>query len=95
MASRTYKPGEYFRRSVVAKSSEQSSEQSEDNSVDISRKDLDDHEPQSKRQGQGKLNLPLQGEVRTSRYYRARQVNKLPPWLVLYSSRAGIISIMK
>ena len=32
---------EYFRRSVLAKSFEQSSEQSEDNSVDISRKDLD------------------------------------------------------
>ena len=45
LASRGYKPGEYFRRSVVAKSSEQSSEQSEDNSVDISRNDLDDHEP--------------------------------------------------
>ena len=29
----------------MAKSSEQSSEQSEDNSVDISRKDIDDHEP--------------------------------------------------
>ena len=37
-ASRAYKLGEYFRRSVVAKSSKQSSEQSEDNSVDISRK---------------------------------------------------------
>ena len=45
MTSRTYKPGEYFRRSVVAKWFEQSSEQSEDNSVDISRKDLDDDEP--------------------------------------------------
>ena len=45
MASRVDKPGEYFRHSVVAKLSEQSSEQSEDNSVDISRKDLDDHEP--------------------------------------------------
>ena len=45
MASRKYKPGEYFRRSVLAKSFEQSSEQSEDNSVDISRKDLDGDEP--------------------------------------------------
>ena len=35
MASCAYKPGEYIRRPVVAKSSEQSSEQSEDNSVDI------------------------------------------------------------
>ena len=35
-----YKTGEYFSRSVVVKLSEQSSEQSEDNSVDISRKDL-------------------------------------------------------
>ena len=49
MASRMYtcKPREYFRRSVVARSSEQSLEQSEDNSVDILRKDLDDHEPVS------------------------------------------------
>ena len=39
------KPREYFRRSVLAKSFEQSSEQSEDSSVDISRKDLDDDEP--------------------------------------------------
>ena len=38
------KPGEYFRRSVLAKSFEQSSEQSEDNSVDILRKDVDDDE---------------------------------------------------
>ena len=45
MASRAYKPGEYFRRSVVAKSSEQSLKQSEDNGVDISKKDIDDHEP--------------------------------------------------
>ena len=45
MASRTHKPGEYFRRSVPAKSFEQSSKQSEDNSVDISQKDLDDDEP--------------------------------------------------
>ena len=30
---------------MLAKSFEQSSEQSGDNSVDISRKDLDDHEP--------------------------------------------------
>ena len=45
MASRAYKPGEYFRRSVLAKSFEQSSEQSEDNSVDISRKDLANDEP--------------------------------------------------
>ena len=45
MASRAYKPGEYFLFSVVAKSSVQGSEQSVDNSVDISRKDLDDHEP--------------------------------------------------
>ena len=45
MASRAYRPGKYFRRSVLAKSFEQSSEQSEDNSVDISRKDLDDDEP--------------------------------------------------
>ena len=44
MASRAYKLGDYFRRSVVAKSSEQSSAQSEDIKVDISRKDLDDHE---------------------------------------------------
>ena len=41
MASRAYKQGEYFRHSVLAKSFEQSLEQSEDNSVDISRKDLD------------------------------------------------------
>ena len=40
MALLKYKPGEYFRRSVLAKPFEQSSEQSEDNSVDISRKDL-------------------------------------------------------
>ena len=45
MASRKYKSGEYFRRSVLAKSLEHSSEQSEDNSVDISRKDLDGDEP--------------------------------------------------
>ena len=45
MTSCAYKPGEYFRRSAVAKSSEQRSEQSEDNSVDISWNDLDDHEP--------------------------------------------------
>ena len=45
MASHEYKPGEYFRSSVLAKSFEKSSEQSEDNSVDISRKDLDGHEP--------------------------------------------------
>ena len=45
MASRAYKPGEYFRRSVLAKSFEQSSEQSEDNSVDTSRKYPDDDEP--------------------------------------------------
>ena len=45
MASRAFKPEEYFRRSVLAKSFEQSSEQSEDNSVDISRKYLDDDEP--------------------------------------------------
>ena len=45
MGSRAYKPGEYFRRSVLAKSFEQSSEQSEDNSVDIARKDLDDDKP--------------------------------------------------
>ena len=50
MASRACKPGEYFRRSVVAKSCEQSLKQSEDNSVDISRKDLDDHEPESTRE---------------------------------------------
>ena len=42
MASRAYKAGEYFSRPVVAKLS---SEQSKDNSADISRKDLDDHEP--------------------------------------------------
>lgn len=42
MASRAYKRGEYFRRSVLAKSVEKSSEHSDDNSVDISRKDLDD-----------------------------------------------------
>ena len=41
MASPKYKSGEYFRRSVLAKSFEHSSEQSEDNSVDISRKELD------------------------------------------------------
>ena len=45
MASRKYKHGEYFRRSVLAKSFEHSSEQSEDNSVDISRKELDGDEP--------------------------------------------------
>jgi len=45
MASRKYKPGEYFRRSVLAKSFEHNSEQSEDKSVDISRKDLDGDEP--------------------------------------------------
>ena len=46
MVPRTYKPGEYFSCPVVAKSSEQISlELSRDNSVDISRKDLDDHEP--------------------------------------------------
>ena len=44
MASRAYEPGEYFCRSVVAKLSEQSSEQSEDNSIDISREDLDDNQ---------------------------------------------------
>lgn len=44
MASRAYKPEEYFRRPVVAKLFEQSSKQSEDNSVDISKKDIDDHE---------------------------------------------------
>ena len=54
MASRKYKPGEYFRRSVLAKSFEQSSEQSEDNSVKISRKGLDGDEPvvdESSREG--------------------------------------------
>ena len=45
MAHCACKPGEHFRRSVLAKSFEQSSEQSEDNSVDISRKDIDDEEP--------------------------------------------------
>ena len=45
MASRAYKAGESFSRPVVAKLFEQSSEQSKDNSADISRKDLDDHEP--------------------------------------------------
>ena len=45
MASHEYKPSEYFRSSVLAKSFEKSSEQSEDNSVDISRKDLGGHEP--------------------------------------------------
>ena len=47
MASRAYiyKTGQYFCRSVMAKSSEQSSEHSENNSVYISRKDLDDHKP--------------------------------------------------
>ena len=45
MGSCAYKPGEYFRRSEVAKSSEQSSEQPEDNNADIPRKNLDDHEP--------------------------------------------------
>ena len=60
IASRTHRPGEYFRRFVVAKSSEQSSEQSEDNSGDISRKDLDDHEPGScRREHDGK---PLDSE---------------------------------
>ena len=44
-ASHEYKPWEYFRSSVLAKSFEKSSEQSEDNSVDISRKDLGGHEP--------------------------------------------------
>ena len=45
MASRAYKPGEYFLPSVPAKSFEHSWEPSEDNSVDISRKDLDYDEP--------------------------------------------------
>ena len=45
MASSKYKPGEYFRRSVLTKSFEQSTEPSEDNSVVISRKDLDGDEP--------------------------------------------------
>ena len=45
MASRAYKPGEYFRRSELAKSFEQSLEQSEEDSVDISRKDRDEDEP--------------------------------------------------
>ena len=45
MASRKYKPGEYFRCSVLTKSIEQSLEQSEDNGVDILRKDLDGDEP--------------------------------------------------
>ena len=42
------KPGEYFRRpvvTVVAQLSEKNSEQLEERTVDISRKDLDDHEP--------------------------------------------------
>ena len=45
MASPKYKPGEYFRCSVLTKSIEQSSEQSDDNGVDILRKDLDGDEP--------------------------------------------------
>ena len=43
-----YRPREYFHCSV-AKLSEQSWEQSKDNSVDISRKDLDDHNQLSSR----------------------------------------------
>ena len=45
MALHAYKPGEYFCRSVVAKSSEQSLKQLKDNSIDILKKDIDDHEP--------------------------------------------------
>ena len=45
MASRTYRPGKYFRRFALSKSFKHSSEQSKDKSVDISRKDLDDDEP--------------------------------------------------
>ena len=45
MASCAYKPGESFRHSAMAKSSEQSSKQLEGNSVEISQKDLDEHEP--------------------------------------------------
>ena len=81
MASRADKPGEYFRRPVWAKSFEQSSEMTEDNSVDISRKDLDDDEPvvdestreshREKEKRPSRLN-PQQKSLRTGHRHRKR-----------------------
>ena len=83
MASRACKPEEYFRRqSVVAKSSKQSLKQSEDNSADISRKDPDDHEPESIQGKAARLRKLWKRacHVKKSKNQRIQRENENRPW---------------